>query len=231
MMNFKTTTKKVTLPRFTYLGLLSFIIFFFVVAPFFSKGAYTRLVLDLSLISLLAFSVYICSNNKKYFAVAIVLAFPALLRLYYFNSEIDEITLIFNCLFFSFTIFVLIRFLFTTTYVTTDVICAAISVYFLLGVFCGIIFTLLEYMLPGSFTLQQQVSDSSFYSAFGPDLIYFSFVTLTTSGYGDIVPLSQPAKFLSILEAVMGQLYLTIMIARLIGMHISQIRTQPTGPL
>lgn len=86
-------------------------------------------------------------------------------------------------------------------------------------------------MLPGSFTLQQQVSDSSFYSAFGPDLIYFSFVTLTTSGYGDIVPLSQPAKFLSILEAVMGQLYLTIMIARLIGMHISQIRTQPTGPL
>ncbi len=215
---------KIALPRFTYLGLLLSIIIFFIVAPFFSKGEYGRIALDLSLLSILAVSVYMCSNNKIYLAITIILASPTILRLFNFNPKIDEITLVFNCIFFAFVIYVLLQLLFTTTYVTKDVIYAALSVYFLLGIFGGIVFTLLEYLSPGSFALPQTLAESNFYTAHGQDMIYFSFVTLTTSGYGDIVPLSQPAKFFSILEAVTGQIYLTVMIARLIGMHISQLR-------
>jgi hypothetical protein len=224
MIKSETPVKRFMLPRFTYFGLLLFLIFFFIVAPFFSKGAHARLVLDLSLMSMLILSAYICSSNKKYLIVAITLAAPAILRMFFPGAEVDEITLIFNSAFFVFVIGILLHLLFTTTYITKDVIYAALSVYFLIGVLYGIVFTLLECFFPGSFALPHPIGDHTFYGAFGQDLIYFSFVTLTTSGYGDIVPLSQPAKFLSVLEAITGQIYLTVMIARLIGIHISQLR-------
>ena len=54
------------------------------------------------------------------------------------------------------------------------------------------------------------------------ELFYFSFVTLTTLGYGDVTPLSEPARVLSLLEAIVGQMFLVIMIARLVGIQISQ---------
>ena len=53
-------------------------------------------------------------------------------------------------------------------------------------------------------------------------LLYFSFVTLTTLGYGDITPLTPVSGNFAILEATVGQLYLTVLVARLVGMHISQ---------
>jgi hypothetical protein len=54
--------------------------------------------------------------------------------------------------------------------------------------------------------------------------LYYSFITLTTVGYGDIVPLTSPARSLAAMEALMGQLYLAITIARLVGVHASQSR-------
>jgi voltage-gated potassium channel Kch len=51
-------------------------------------------------------------------------------------------------------------------------------------------------------------------------LRYFSFITLTTTGYGDIVPRSPLARTFAMLEAVMGQFYLAVLVARLVGLHI-----------
>lgn len=215
--------KSFLLPRYTYLGLLNFLVFFFIVAPWFSKGAYARIALDLSLLSLLILSVYICSHKKNYLLVALLLASPALLRLFFPTTEVDEITLTCNALFLAFVIGVLLHLLLTTSYVTTDVIYAALAVYFLIGVFYGLIFTLIECFFPGSFSLPQAPGSETFYTAYGQELIYFSFVTFTTTGYGDIIPLLLPAKFLSVLEAITGQIYLAVMIARLIGMHTSQL--------
>jgi len=59
--------------------------------------------------------------------------------------------------------------------------------------------------------------------------VYYSFVTLTTLGYGDIVPLSPPAKILAILEAVVGQIYLTVLVARLVGLHIVHVTSRSSG--
>ena len=55
-----------------------------------------------------------------------------------------------------------------------------------------------------------------------PVFLYFSFVSLTTLGYGEIVPAHAWTRLLSSVEAVIGQLYLTILVARLVGLHISQ---------
>ncbi len=57
--------------------------------------------------------------------------------------------------------------------------------------------------------------------------VYFSFVTLTTLGYGDIVPTSATARMLAAAEAVTGQLYLAVLVARLVGLHISQSPRDP----
>jgi voltage-gated potassium channel Kch len=51
---------------------------------------------------------------------------------------------------------------------------------------------------------------------------YYSYVTLTTLGYGDITPISTQARSLALLEAIMGPLYLAILVARLVGIHIAQ---------
>ena len=62
----------------------------------------------------------------------------------------------------------------------------------------------------------------SHYGLLNDNLSYFSFVTLTTLGYGDIVPVSGPAKTFSTLEAIVGQLYIALLVARLVGLHTAQ---------
>jgi hypothetical protein len=77
----------------------------------------------------------------------------------------------------------------------------------------------LETIQPGSFSAGEILEQHQRIA-----FTYYSFVTLTTLGYGDINPLSPQAGTLAILEAIIGQLYLAVLIARLVGMHISQSR-------
>jgi hypothetical protein len=79
----------------------------------------------------------------------------------------------------------------------------------------GLCFYLLEQAQPGSFLIGEQQTDPSHF-------IYYSFVTMSTLGYGDITPISSPARSLSVLTAVVGQFYIAVLIARLVGMHIAQ---------
>jgi hypothetical protein len=109
--------------------------------------------------------------------------------------------------------------------VSADTIVGGIAVYLLLAVAWSNAYQLLEFLVPGSLEV---VSGSGGHwgpweQAPGeyPRLIFFSFVTLTTLGYGDVVPASPLAGALTSLEAVVGPLYLTILIARLVGLHIA----------
>ena len=60
------------------------------------------------------------------------------------------------------------------------------------------------------------------------DLMYFSLITMTTIGYGDITPTSPPARMLSALQGVVAQLYIAIIIARLVGMELANRRDRPS---
>ena len=74
---------------------------------------------------------------------------------------------------------------------------------------------MVDFLVPGSFRYGQDRTLT------GPEMIYYSFITLTTLGYGDIVPVSPSARSLATLEALTGQLYLTVLVARLVGLHIT----------
>ncbi len=107
--------------------------------------------------------------------------------------------------------------------VTIDTIAGAACAYTLLAVVWAGMYGLLEFLHPGSFNVPAswQVGASG---SRNPALMYFSFATLTTVGYGDITPTWPGSGGLAAAEAVVGQLYLAITIARLVGLHTSQRR-------
>jgi len=108
--------------------------------------------------------------------------------------------------------------------VTMNTVFAASSVYLLMALGWGSIFIVLEALIPGSFKLTQatghHVMDAD------AQLVYFSMITLTTVGYGDITPLSPQARSLSALEGLIGQLYVAIIIARFVALEIVARRIQ-----
>lgn len=96
-------------------------------------------------------------------------------------------------------------------------IVGAVCVYLLLGVMWSIAYSVLEYLQPGSFKGLTELAST----AWNPDWIYFSFVTITTLGYGDITPLTQTAKSLTFSEAIVGQFYIAVLVAGLVSAYIS----------
>lgn len=102
--------------------------------------------------------------------------------------------------------------------VTLDLIMAAACAYILLGMVWAYAYFFLDKVHPGSFNVVEKPGEGlwTFY--------YYSFVTLTTVGYGDILAITKSARALSTLEAITGQLYLAIMISRLVGLHASQVK-------
>jgi len=118
------------------------------------------------------------------------------------------------------TLVMILKYVLTQRHVNSNVIFAAVSVYLLIGIVFGTVFSWVAYADPGAFDPPQQVEtgDSS--------LFYYSFVTLTTLGFGDISPVTEGARALTVIEALLGQVYLVVLIARLVAMHIARRQTE-----
>ncbi len=102
--------------------------------------------------------------------------------------------------------------------VSADTVSGGICVYLLAGVAWALAFNLVDVVRPGSLGLPLGLPDPS-----TRELLYFSFVTMTTLGYGDIVPVSQAARTLAVGEAVFGQLFVAVFIARLVGLYSAHL--------
>jgi hypothetical protein len=130
-------------------------------------------------------------------------------------------------LFLGYTVVALVRAVVVASTVTRETIAAALAGYLIIGVAWTNLYSVLELTSPGSFasanSSADQLNDITQQQAI---LEYFSFVTLATLGYGDGTPVSRPARSLTCLEAICGQLYLAVLVASLIGMR----GTQPKPP-
>ena len=126
----------------------------------------------------------------------------------------------------TFTAVTILRAILVDLRVTQETILGAICVYLLIGLTWAYLDAAVDLAVPGSFRIEPgPISRGAGHLVpreVFPQLIYFSFTTLTTLGYGDVIPLSPPARTCAYLEAVVGQIYLTVLVARLVGMHISQ---------
>jgi hypothetical protein len=134
-----------------------------------------------------------------------------------FPSEIGKAIIIFTdvfCAFFLlFAITALIKRISSRKVVTTDTIKGGVSVYFLIGLLWTFLYKIALGFNPNAYShITNEVVDC----------FYYSFATLTTLGPGDISPVTTSAKFLAILEAFVGQVYLAIFIAQLIGLRLGE---------
>lgn len=96
--------------------------------------------------------------------------------------------------------------------ITPDIIKGGICVYFLIGFLWSVLYDII-------FSFDADSIHASFKAINRSDLIYFSFTTLTTTGYGDIIPVSQVARVLANLEGMIGVMYPAVFIARLVSLH------------
>ncbi len=98
--------------------------------------------------------------------------------------------------------------------IDTEKICAALSVYLLAGFFFGLTYAAMDNTTPGALTVGGAVEPTGLSV---PTAIYFSFITLASLGYGDVLPVSDAVRGLAAIEVIGGQLYLAVMVARLVG--------------
>ena len=96
---------------------------------------------------------------------------------------------------------------------------AALSAYLLAGLYFGLLYWALEQLTSGAFTVSGNFSRTT--------AVYFSFVTLATLGYGDIVPRTDVARSLAVVEAVGGQLFLVVLVARLVSLYSTKTKKEP----
>ena len=110
--------------------------------------------------------------------------------------------------------------------VTAHRIRGAIAAYLLLAVFFAYVYGLIEYVYPGSLRFPEgwQAASGELHQGF----LYFSVVTITTLGYGDITPIHPWARSAVMLEAIIGPLYLAILVARLVSLGIETRKTRPS---
>ncbi|MHC4126614.1 MAG: potassium channel family protein [Planctomycetota bacterium] len=127
-----------------------------------------------------------------------------------------------------FTITVLFGYLFRTDHVTWNTIAASLCIYLLMIVLWAEVYAIVALLDPAAFKLPADYISVGAYKNFSGQgsaiALYYSLVTMTTLGYGDIVPVSPPARALAGMQAVTGQLYIAVLVARLVGLHIAQSR-------
>ena len=125
------------------------------------------------------------------------------------------------------------RVVFRASLVDGNILCGAASLYLMIGVLIGFIYSLIELLNPGSFILVQisgqPVSSSG--DVHAGWLIYFSLTTLTTVSLGDIMPSTDIARSVVVLEAILGQILIVLMMARLVGLHVAQATSGRNRPV
>ncbi len=108
--------------------------------------------------------------------------------------------------------------------VDVNKLCGSVCLYFMIGIVWGQFYQLCDVLDPGSFILDlSKLERHGILNAFERSnlLNYFSYVTLSTLGYGDISPVTRLTRTLAITEAILGQIYLAILVSRLVGLHIA----------
>lgn len=217
----KGQNKKFYTKRPHFRNLLFFLLLYIVGSPFLEPYPSLSVLAHISLSMVLFAAVYAVNKQNNQRSVAIAFLLP-LMALYWLG--------IYDIVAFSrfgshllFTIFYGLLVYFFTVQIThakrvsSHVLFATFSLYLIVGLFWGSLYTLLNSISPGSYSGALLEGSQSAFHAFN----YFSFVTLTTLGYGDITPQTAGASSLCQMEAIVGQFYTTVVVAWLVGMHVS----------
>ena len=205
--------------RFIYL--LVFLLVMVAIAPLDEVLGRFGILTDLVTTAILILAIYSVSQKRQHIVIGVLLAVPMVVALWSdlfgIYTWLQITGYICGIAFFAFIIVAILTFIFSQDEITRDLIAGAAVVYLSFAALWSFAYRVIEMFHPGSFSIPQDLGVGH-----RVDFIYHSLVTLTTLGYGDITPLTGVAKVCSSLEAVIGQLYLVITVAWLVGIHVSQ---------
>ncbi len=188
---------------------------------------------DLLITGLMFTALLVTLRERRDVAIALVLGGAAIIARLTAAVRPDSplqngAVLFFSAVFFGYLVWNILRDISTENRTTIERIYGALCAYMFIGVLFALLYSHLEYRDPGvaAFTasneaiLQSTASETSLM----PIFTYFSFVTLTTLGYGDITPASDAVRTLAWMEALIGQLFLAVMVAGFVAEHITKGR-------
>ncbi len=210
--------------RANFIYLLAALLTFLILSPIaqilFPDSA--SIIINFTFTLTIVIGVWSLIDDRKWFQFGLGLAaFSFLLSLveFFYPSQSIYIASILVLLFFLINSLVLaIKHILFGPRIDTNKIVGSVTIYLLIGIIWALLYGLVEAFIAGSFSGNLlNVGGSQFW-----DLIYFSFVTLTTLGYGDILPVNTYARTLAYMEAIAGQFYIAILVASLVGAHLSE---------
>jgi voltage-gated potassium channel len=224
--------------RRKYLILLTALLLLLVAYPVLRESIEGRVLLDALLTTLFLAAFVVVFTTRRHRIAALVLGVPTLTGLWtgYALPDVPRTIarLDFHLVGSAFLILcvtVILREIYRAGRVSVDEVCGALCGYLLIGLIFGHLYCVVEELSPGSFRAGGAVLTEPADTGGRHFLLtYFSLVTLTTLGYGDVVPMSSAARGLVVVEAVVGQFYLAVLIAELVGKRLSQPPTDDKPP-
>lgn len=200
---------------FAELGLILFY-------PFLVNVGYHDELFRLLAVIIFCTALYAVMGRGRVTTIAFVLGFPAivvrLVRLVEHRTLFKMTDEFLGLTFLVFVTSVLVWSILSNPSVTGDTLAGAVAAYLLIGITFGVAYMIIHGLIPGSF--RDSIEPGRQFTP--ADFTFFSFVTLTTVGYGDIVPWASHARSLAIIESVIGIMYPALLISRLVGMRISK---------
>ena len=209
------------LRRFSMVQLLIALAILFFSVPFVEELKGGDLIVSALLSVVLLSAVLAVANRRRNLAVGLLLAVPALAGRWINHLHPHlvpaPVFLFAGIGLVAFVVFNLLQFVLHASSVDVEVLCASISAYLMLGLIWTMAYWLVDYLTPEAFAFNTTTGTKQTMEGF--NAFYFSFVTLSTVGYGDITPVSKIARMLAALEAMTGLLYVAVLIARLVGLY------------
>src|ERR1700757_1178740 len=219
----KQVTRRLGLGRFSTVQLLIVLATLLIAAPFVEELEGGHLILSALFSLVLIAAVFAVANRKRSLVIALVLAIPAITARWINQLRPDlvhpAVFLVCALVLLAFVIGHLLYFILRAPVVTAEVLCASIAAYLMLGLMWTVAYWLVDQLTPGgafSFNTTSGTQSMNGFTGF-----YFSFITLSTVGYGDITPVSRAARWLAAMEAMTGLLYVAVLIARLVSIYSS----------
>jgi ion channel len=215
--------RRLGLGRFSTVQLLIVLAALLIAAPFVEELEGGHLILSMLFSLVLLAAVFAVASRKRSLTIALVLAIPAITARWINQLRPDlvhpAVFLVCALVLLAFVIGHLLYFILRAPVVTVEVLCASIAAYLMLGLMWTVAYWLVDQITPGgafSFNTTSGTQSMNGFTGF-----YFSFITLSTVGYGDITPVSRAARWLAAMEAMTGLLYVAVLIARLVSIYSS----------
>jgi hypothetical protein len=207
--------------RFSTVELLVALALLFFFFPFVEEVKGGDVIVSILLSLVLLSAVLAVADRKGVFFIALVLAIPAIAGRWinHFRPDLvpPPVFLIAGLALIAFVVANLLRFVLRAPSVNTEVLSASISAYLMLGLLWTVAYWLVAQVTPNAFAFNTGTKETMA----GFNAFYFSFITLSTVGYGDITPVSKVARMLAAMEAMTGLLYVAVLIARLVALYSS----------